>query len=85
MNEYNTVLADTILILLTCLFSHTIHMTLLTLFHSQAFVNLVFHNFYVHSYVQYCTLRKLCSMCQKRFSQNHIKNKHILVITFLKM
>lgn len=34
-------------------------------------------NFYVHSYVQYCTLRKLCSMCQKRFARNHIKNKHI--------
>jgi len=44
MNEYNTVLADTILILLTCLFSPTIYMTL-TLFHSQAFVNLVFHKF----------------------------------------
>jgi len=41
-------------------------------------------NFYVHSYIQYCTLRKLCSMCQKRFAQTHIKNKHILVITFLK-
>lgn len=45
MNEYNTVLADTILILLTCLFSPTTHMTLLTLFLSQAFVNLVFHKF----------------------------------------